>query len=391
MDVVELAQRLIACETTNPPGQELACAELLGNLLEPAGFHVRSIPLAPGRVSLCAELPPTLPVPAAGNRPALCLTGHMDTVPIGKTPWQHPPFAGVVEHGRLHGRGAVDMKGGLAAMTMAALELARTPVARTARLVLLFTADEEVACGGARSLVDSGQLPHDIGAVIVGEPTANVPIIGHKGALWLELHTTGVAAHGSMPQEGINAVVRMARAVVRLAALQFAGREDPWLGLPSVNIGTFHGGLIINAVPDWATVRVDMRSTATVSNDELLAMVQHCLHEEIAEGLSWHVLTDKPAIMTDPGHPWIQSALARMRSCLGRNVTPGTAPYVTDAAILKPAMGHPPTLILGPGDPAMAHKLDESCPVAQLVEAQQLFLALAQEWCATPEQDRSGD
>src|SRR5262249_2227809 len=149
-----------------------------------------------------------------------CFTGHLDTVPLGAAAWARDPFAAETDGDRLHGRGASDMKSGIAAMLTAALALAKLPQ-RKSGLVLVLTAGEETGCEGARYLAAlPGALPR-CGALLVGEPTGNQPLIGHKGALWLAAAFPGVTAHGSMPEQGDNAVYKAARGALRLAAHAF--------------------------------------------------------------------------------------------------------------------------------------------------------------------------
>ncbi|MGZ6142540.1 MAG: M20 family metallopeptidase, partial [Myxococcales bacterium] len=178
MNAVELTRELVRIDTINPVSPERPCAEKLGKLLEDAGFAVSMHEFAPGRTSLVARL---------GGEEALCLAGHIDTVPLGAAKWKHDPFAGEVSDGRLYGRGSSDMKSGVAAMVAAALEIARKPLRRG--LVLVIVAGEETGCEGAAHLARTPGALGSAKAMIVGEPTGNVPVVGHKGALWLRART----------------------------------------------------------------------------------------------------------------------------------------------------------------------------------------------------------
>ena len=155
--------------------------------------------------------------PPAGQRPrppALCMTGHLDTVPLGGAPWSGEPF-GELRDGRLYGRGASDMKGGVAAIVVAAERVAALgPRRRGAGAGA--SRREETGCEGALALADAGALGR-AGAVLVAEPTGGVPFVAHKGVLWVEATTEGVSAHGSAPHLGRNAIYPLARAVAALA------------------------------------------------------------------------------------------------------------------------------------------------------------------------------
>ena len=190
---VNLTQELVRMNTINPPGQEEPCVRFLGGLFESVGFTAKYHSYAQGRASLVAT------IGGDASRPPLCITGHVDTVPLGATPWRMDPFAADTEAGKLYGRGTSDMKSGVAAFTSAALSMAKH-LSRTPGLTLVITAGEETGCEGAFHLYRDGMLD-SAGAVVVAEPTANYPFVGHKGALWLRATTTGVTAHGSMASD----------------------------------------------------------------------------------------------------------------------------------------------------------------------------------------------
>ena len=197
-DALRLTKKLVTFNTVNPPGAERNAARFLGGLLRESGFEVSYHDFDTERTSVVAQLP------SAHDRPLLCFTGHLDTVPLGSGAWSTDPFGGKVEGDRIYGRGTSDMKGGVAAMVAAALRLARSDRSG-ASLLLLLTAGEETGLQGAAHLVSLKDLG-PIGAMVVGEPTSNYPLVGHKGALWIEAKVKGVSAHGSMPEKGVNAI-----------------------------------------------------------------------------------------------------------------------------------------------------------------------------------------
>ena len=369
-DVIALTRELLAFDTVNPTSTEALCAAHLGALLEEGGYDVRAYAHAEDRTSLVAYRP------GFGDRSSLCFSGHMDTVPLGAATWPHDPFAGIVEGDRLFGRGASDMKGGLAAMVVAALRLAERPRGR-AGIKLVLTAGEETGSEGARHLSGLPDALGKAGALIVGEPTSNVPMIGHKGALWLNARATGVAAHGSMPEQGDNAVVKAARMILKLQDYAFGIPPHPVLGAPTLNIGTFAGGSNINSVPDEAVFGIDIRTVPGRSNRDVLADLRGYLgHEAELEPL-----VDLEAVSTDPGLPWVQDVFDLTAPRLQERPQPGGMTYFTDASILTPALGNVPTLILGPGDPSMAHRLDESCRISKIEEAVDVYFEIGRRWC----------
>lgn len=368
-DVLEMTRRLISLDSSNPPGREEACALYLGGLLEGAGFRVQRLDLAPGRPNLLARLP------GEASRPPLCLCGHLDTVPLGAAPWSLDPFEAQVAQGRIYGRGSSDMKSGLAACVAAALRLADLPAGRGGLLVLL-TADEENGCGGSLQLAGRPQDLGQAGALIVAEPTANQPWLGHKGALWLQAVFTGKAAHGSMPEQGDNAILKAAQAVGRLGDWR-PEREHPQLGPPTLNLGTISGGTRINMVPDRASLGLDLRTLPGQNHRELKAQMAGLL----GEGAGVEVLSDMPGLWTEPDHPWVQEVYGILEELGGGRPQPQGGRYFTDGGALRRAWAETPSLILGPGEPTQAHQTDEWCLVENIERAVEIYFQIARRWC----------
>jgi succinyl-diaminopimelate desuccinylase len=370
VDPVALTQRLIRFDTVNPPGREGECAQYLASLLDAAGFATRLVPLGEGRASLIARRGK-----ARGTKP-LVFTGHIDVVPLGTRPWAVEPFAGEVRDGRVLGRGSSDMKSGVAAFVAAAIETAEGVEDRM-ELVLLITAGEETGCDGAESIVAAG-LQGEAGALVVCEPTANLPFVGHKGALWLKAVLKGITAHGSMPEQGDNAVYKAARAVNRLACFHFGVEPHAVLGAPTLNVGSFHGGLNINSVPDRAEVEIDMRTIPGLDHAALRTRV----HAHMEEDAELATMIDLPGVWTSPQDPWVERVGAIAARVTGEPRAVKTATYFSDASVLVPAMGGAPTLILGPGEPTQAHQTDEWCSVERIVQAQRIYREMIEDWAA---------
>jgi succinyl-diaminopimelate desuccinylase len=368
LDPVDLALELVALDSHNPPGREAECAALVGGLLEAGGFAVQYHEFAPGRTGVVARLG------APDGPPPLILSGHLDTVPLGQAPWTVNP-RGERRDGRIFGRGVSDMKSGVAAILVAALAAAREfPGASGLGLVL--TASEETGCTGAAAMVKDAVLPPRAGALLIAEPTANRPMLGHKGAMWLAARATGKAAHGSMPELGDNAVLKAARAALALTDY-VAGLPVPASGQrPSLNVGTFHGGSKVNMVPDQATVELDVRFPADVEPVALVEGLRRAAGPEVVI----EALSTGHGVATDPSHPWVQRASSLLEKATGASAEPGQLPYFTDAGILSPALGRPPVLILGPGEPGQAHQTDEWCDEENIRVAAQFFTGLCRDW-----------
>ena len=280
-----LTRELLAFNTINPPGMERACARHLGAILEGAGFRVAYHEFAESRTSLIAT------IGGDDARAPICFTGHIDTVPLGAARWTRDAFAGETDGDRLYGRGATDMKSGVAAFVAAAVELAPR-MARGPGLSLVITAGEEIGCEGAKHMADEGVLGR-AGAIIVAEPTGNYPYVGHKGLAWFEVETVGVTAHGSMPELGDNAVVKMARVIGDLEGFRFPVEEHAVMGKPTLSIGTIHGGLNTNSVPDEARITLDTRTVPGIDH----VHVCHSLQALVApRGARVRQIVDTPSL-----------------------------------------------------------------------------------------------
>jgi succinyl-diaminopimelate desuccinylase len=371
LDPRALTRELLAFNTINPPGMERACARRLGALLEGAGFRVAYHEFAEARTSLVAE------IGGDSAKAPICFTGHIDTVPLGHAHWAHDAFAGETDGDRLYGRGATDMKSGIAAIVAAAIELAPR-LARGPGIVVVITAGEEVGCEGAKFLADRKLLDR-AGAIVIAEPTANYPYIGHKGLAWFEIETTGVTAHGSMPEVGDNAILKMARVIGDLEGFRFPLESHAVMGKPTLNVGTIHGGLNTNSVPDEARITVDTRTVPGIDHAHLCGSLEKLL---APRGARVRKIVDTPALYTEPANAWVQEVFEVCTPFLDARPTPKTITFSTDGADLKRGFGGPPAVILGPGEPRLAHQTDEWCSMQRIDQSVDLFRTLMLRWCA---------
>ena len=370
LNLLSLTRKLLAFNTINPPGHELQCAEYLGKILENGGFKTNFYEFEEGRKNLIARLE------GRDNKLPICFTGHIDTVPLGAAQWNKDPFKGEAEDDKIYGRGSTDMKGGIAAMVIACLRLAELSNG-TAGITLIITVSEETGCQGAQHLARIGNALEKAGALIVGEPTSNYPLIGHKGALFLEAQTRGIAAHGSMPEKGVNAIYKAAQAVRKLERFDFNFPPHPIFGSPTLNVGTITGGVNINSVPDQASIGIDIRTVPGQMNKD----VYETLQTYLGKNVELECLIDAEPVSTDPKHEWIQEVFEIMGTFIEEKPVPRVASYFTDASALTPALGNPPTVILGPGESEMAHKTDEFCYISKIEEATEAYVEIVRKWC----------
>lgn len=361
-DVLSLTRTLVGFNTVNPPGNEYGIAKYVGKLLSENCFHVEYPVFAENRLHLVAEKG------LSENASPIVLSGHFDVVPIGAKPWTIDPFVGEVIDNKIYGRGTSDMKGGLAAMICAAIRsFEHSSPAGGVRLI--FTAAEELGCQGVAQLAETYNRFGSASAIVIGEPTANIPAIGHKGALYINASATGKTAHSSMPQLGDNAIYKIARAISKIENLKFDCEPDSLLGFPTANVGRIQGGININSVPDYAEFSIDIRSTSKMDHKKLMEQVQ----QELGDEISLEVLVNMQAVCTDETDPFVQMVNSICKSKDGKEIKPIALPYLTDGSVLKNVYHGVPTIILGPGQADMAHQTDEYCYIDNIEQAVRIY------------------
>jgi acetylornithine deacetylase/succinyl-diaminopimelate desuccinylase-like protein len=367
-DVEKLLRELIALPSVNPAflspndpnAGESRVAEFLAATAATAGLDVHFQKVLPGRSNFLARLSPSGKV-----KQRLLLAPHMDTVNVVS----EKQFVPKCVNGRIHGRGACDAKGPLAAMFSALNRLARDG-RRPASTEITFAGliDEENMQLGSRTLAASDCRAS---LAIVGEPTRLKIVTAHKGSVWLRLETRGKAAHGACPHLGKNAVHEMARIVDVLEteyARQLRRRKHFLLGRPTINIGAIQGGTQPNIVPASCVAQADRRmipgETERSVRSEINALLRrHGLRASMTSDKSFQCLP----LETDPRLPLVKQFL----QCAGQT-KPAGVDYFCDASLL--AQGGIGSIVFGPGDIAQAHTADEWISQKSLRDATSLLL-----------------
>jgi acetylornithine deacetylase/succinyl-diaminopimelate desuccinylase-like protein len=363
----KLLAELIALPSVNPAflpprhphAGEKRVADFLATVAARAGLEIEFQKVLPNRSNVIARL-----LPKNKIKQTILLAPHLDTVGADGI-----KFIPQRKNGRLHGHGACDTKGSVAAMLAALCELANSN-SRPLETEIVFAGliDEEHAQAGSRALAKS-KFKADL--AIVGEPTKLQVVTAHKGSLWLELETRGKAAHGATPQLGKNAIQEMARIVDLLEtdyAAQLRKRKHPLLGSATVNVGTISGGTQPNIVPDFCRISIDRRTlpgeTDTKVKNEITALLR-------AEKLSAKIISTKlaPALPLETNYklPLVQNFMKGV----GQSKPLGVH-FFCDAAILS--AGGIPSVVFGPGDVAQAHTTDEWISLAELERGKNLLL-----------------
>jgi acetylornithine deacetylase len=362
-DLVDLLSRLVAIDSVNPdlvPGGagEREIGGFVAEWLERAGLDVAVDEPAPGRPNVVATARGT------GSGRSLLLNAHMDTVGVAG---MDAPLEPRVEGGRLYGRGAYDMKGSLAAIMLAGAAVAQAPLAGD--VIVTAVSDEEVASIGTAALARS--QPAD--AAIVTEPTELDVAIAHRGFVGFEIETRGVAAHGSRPDLGEDAIRKMGPVLVALDELDQriqAGEAQPYVGTGSLHASLIEGGQEFSSYPERCLLTGEWRTlpgqtTADVERD-LRATAGDA---DVRLGIS------RQPFAVSPDEEIVRLVHERAGSDLVG------VPFWTDAALLAEA--GIPTLLFGPAGEG-AHAVVEWVELASVERCRDVLLDVAKSFCGAP-------
>lgn len=375
-DVAKLLQEMLRFNTTNAPGNEQPLAEMIAELIKQHGFEVDVDVFTENRANVTGRMK------GSGERPALLFNGHLDVVPVGEMAWDHDPFAGVIADGKVYGRGSSDMKGGLAAMLVAAFAVHAAGKKLKGDLVFAGSAGEETDSVGAKLFVKKNGLD-GIGAIVVGEPSSCGINVAEKGALWVQVTTKGKTAHGAFPHEGKNAILAMNAVLNKLSTYKFKITENALLSPPTMNISTIQGGVKTNVVPDRCVLTIDIRTVPGINHDDVVNEIRELCNQIKQTDPDFdadvEAINDRPAVETSSDHPFVKMAQEVIKEEFGKDVTPKGVNFFTDAAIFLPPTGLP-AILYGPGDASMAHQPNEHVSIKHLEEAVHFYAALIQRY-----------
>ena len=367
----------------DPDGNEAAVADYVHGWFVTEGFDVATELVAPSRPNVLAWLG----APGAGR--SLLLEGHTDVVTEGDpAAWSHPPFGADIEDGRIWGRGAADMKGGLAAAMVAAAAIKRSGAPLGGRLVVGALVDEEGDMTGVRHFV-AGALARELTAAIVCEPEQNELCLEQRGVVWARVTLRGRMAHGAMPEAGANPLAAVgallretARLEQRLRRLCVRSRYlKPPTVTPTVVRGPVEGLPQSNVIPATAEMILDVRLTPGPDAEAVAAEIDRACRAaaEAVPGVSveWRPVNGfRPATRVDRGEPLVRAMMAAVKVVTGRRAVFGGVPGSTDGTILREILGIP-IVTCGPGHRLIPHQVDEHVEIAELVDAARIYVASA--------------
>ena len=372
-EVRELLRELVQQPSPNPPGREEEVARHLAEACREHGLEARLDEVAPGRPNVHARL-------GAAGPSGLLLLAHTDTVPAGEG-WTHPPFGGAVANGRVIGRGAADMKAGIAAGVVAMGALARSGVPLAGPVALAAVVDEEEAGLGVRAMLARGGV-EAMGA-IVPEPTELQTIIACRGNCYVDVEVRGRSAHAGSQQEGRNAIYGATRVVegVRRLHEALAATTHPLLGAGGWSVGVIRGGTGTAMVPDRCRISIDRRLLPGESGEDARAEIDALLDsldfgaEELAAESA--LLMEIPSFEVPPDHSFVTAVRSASIDAGAPEQPVAGWTAACDGGYLMRDTGIP-TVVLGPGSVVgQAHRPDESVPVAEVVTAARAYALCA--------------
>lgn len=384
-----LAQELVRIDSSDPGAYEDEIERFIKRLIEQQlaqldssaldAVQIEELEVLPGRRNL------KVTVPGQSDEPRLIYICHMDTVTLGDG-WDADiaPLGAVVRDDKLYGRGACDMKGGLACAIAALIHTLERVAADGALprrgFSLICSVDEEDFMRGSEAAIDAGWVSSREW-VLDTEPTDGQIQVSHKGRTWFEIEMAGVTAHASQPWKGADAVAAMAEVVCSLRRTFATLPLHEELGPSTITFGQIEGGYRPYVVPDHAKVWVDMRLTPPTDTAAATRMVEQAIvaAEAAVPGChgSYTATGDRPAIERDPASPLLAALKRAADDVTGADTTVGFFTGYTDTAVIAGKTGNRNCMSYGPGSLALAHKPNEYVPHADINRCQQVLIALA--------------
>ena len=378
----ELVQRRSVFEPSTG-SNETEAANFVAETLRESGFTVTVEEAAPGRPNVIADWCGT--GFSEGKHKTLLLEGHTDVVTEGDAArWTYPPFTAELVDGRIYGRGACDMKAGVAAAIVAAEAVKRTCPDLPGRLRLGIVADEEGMMVGIKHFVRQGWADAVDGAIIC-EPEELELCLCQKGALRIELLSTGKMAHGAMPYAGINPIPPLLDFLARVRELEASEQAHlgthehlglPWL-TPTILRAPTQGEAQLNVMPETAYAALDIRTVPGQDQQELWSTLQALAEKPQGKAeLSLTLLEDRPWTQTAPDDPLVRALEQSYPQVLGSEPRYGGVPGATDGTFLS-AWAGVPIVTVGPGAREVPHQRDEYVEAEAIVKAARLYAAAA--------------
>jgi len=371
--VIELTRRLIQCPSINPPCDTSDCAKIVLSEFKKNGINAEIVAGKEGACNVVARLP------GEKKGKILLLNGHLDVVPPGEG-WTVDPFGGQVQAGKIYGRGATDMKSGVASMIAAMVEIKRSAVYFNGEIVFMGVADEETGSEWGTQYLLKNKIGTNADFAIVGEPTNLRVDRGNRGVRWIDIVVRGKASHACRPHLGINAISYAARLAEAIHSIELKNRNDIFeVPTPSFSVTMIRGGTKENIIPNRCELVVDRRllpgETVEAIMEALKRIIDPMMERE--KGLEIEVRLrpnhyDPYLIPQD--EPIVQATIESFEKVIGEKAKIGAKAGSTDGSHLF--LEGIPAVIFGPGNPHFAHAVDECVDIEDIVLSTEILISI---------------
>ena len=376
--LLSLLQDLIQIDSVNPSLSskgtgEAVIARYIRDYLNNLGLEVRFQEIEKNRVNVIGILK------GSGGGPSLMLNGHTDTVSADNM--EIDPFAAEEKDGKIYGRGALDMKSGVAALIMAVQSIIEAGIKLKGDVILTLVADEEYASIGTEAVVDE----YTADAAIICEPTDLDIVIAHKGFAWTKIEIFGHAAHGSLPHRGVDAIVKAGKVLAAIEELGKTGlkqKTHPLLGSPSIHASLIEGGTELSTYPDYCKIKLERRNLPAEDRKRVTSEMQELLQniqlQDDQFKADFDVFFFRPAFEISPDQPIVQTVSRAFESICHRAPKFEGLWGWLDSAIL--AQAGIPTVIFGPSGDG-AHAVVENVDVQSIITTTQVLVQSIIDFC----------
>lgn len=366
---IKILQDLVRIKSIN--GNELAIAKYFSNLLQEYGIKSKIIPLNDNdqRANLIVEI-------GKNNNRVLGFTGHADTVAVvNENDWYFPPFSGTIEGNRLYGRGAADMKSGLAAEIISLIELVETNQVPDGKVRMIMTAGEEFGAPGAYQIPE--ELIKDLDALVVGEATDGNITYAHSGSLNYRIKSSGKSVHSSTPALGLNAIQGLVTFINTEKNIFDNVAKDTVLGNVQHSITIIEGGNQINTIPAEASLLGNVRPTPSFNNKQVIALLKQQIakiNKQTDYQLKFELLHNFYPIYTSQSDDFIQSAFAISNAVYqNRDIKLIVDNGASDASVFVQTNPQMPVLLLGPDKEGSSHQINEHTTISSYLDTIEIY------------------
>lgn len=365
----EFLKALLSIPSVNGMDDERRIANFIAEYLKECGVSAAVREIDQKHANIIAVL-------EGKSKEKIIWNGHLDTVPYGKlSQWNTDPAVPSKKNGCIYARGASDMKSGLAAMVYVLGSMKQKGYVPEKTIYFLGTCDEEKGGLGAREAVKEGIMDEAV-LLLIGEPTGMKIGSAQKGCIWLKMKIKGKTCHGAYPEEGVNAI-EYGFEIFRQLKEKLAEFTHPLLGRPTVQITEISGGIVPNMTPDEVEFMLDIRTVPNVTAEEILGYLS-CLLKEYVRNTGgilkaeFSLENERMAVETGKNDFWVRKT-EWVEKCMYLPASQTGISYFTDASILAKGKKDLPVILLGPGEPSLAHKPDEYVELKKYLQFIQLL------------------